>query len=112
MFLEAEANKAAGKYDNASIDFQIDFYKEEGLTPYSSAKLPITSGTRLSFPFFLVILISLRFKTRYSNFINTVECCLQMFPRDVLLLESIFQSPISLPVYGLTKWTALLQGTR
>lgn len=43
VFLEAEANKAAGKYDNASIDFQIDFYKKEGLTPYSSAKLPITS---------------------------------------------------------------------
>lgn len=45
MFLEAEANKAAAKYDNASIDFQIDFYKKEGLTPYTSAKLPIRSGT-------------------------------------------------------------------
>ncbi|XP_051135845.1 probable hexosyltransferase MUCI70 [Andrographis paniculata] len=43
VFVEAEANKAAGKYDNASIDFQIDFYKKEGLTPYSSKKLPITS---------------------------------------------------------------------
>ncbi|KAI4368163.1 hypothetical protein MLD38_016750 [Melastoma candidum] len=43
VFVEAEANKAAGKYDNASIDFQIDFYKKEGLTPYSEAKLPITS---------------------------------------------------------------------
>ncbi|KAL0310643.1 UNVERIFIED_CONTAM: hypothetical protein Sangu_2359000 [Sesamum angustifolium] len=43
VFVEAEANKAAGKYDNASIDFQIDFYKKEGLTPYSAAKLPITS---------------------------------------------------------------------
>ncbi|PKI79494.1 hypothetical protein CRG98_000125 [Punica granatum] len=43
-FTEAEANKAAGKYDNASIDFQIEFYKNEGLTPYSEAKLPITSG--------------------------------------------------------------------
>ncbi|KAL8460438.1 hypothetical protein ACS0TY_032104 [Phlomoides rotata] len=43
VFEEAEANKAAGKYDNASIDFQIEFYKKEGLTPYSSAKLPITS---------------------------------------------------------------------
>ncbi|KAH6795417.1 hypothetical protein C2S51_036403 [Perilla frutescens var. frutescens] len=42
-FVEAEANKAAGKYDNASIDFQIEFYKNEGLTPYSLAKLPITS---------------------------------------------------------------------
>ncbi|GLU23001.1 hypothetical protein SLE2022_390360 [Rubroshorea leprosula] len=43
LFVEAEANKAAGKYDNASIDFQVDFYKKEGLTPYSEAKLPITS---------------------------------------------------------------------
>ncbi|CAI9088662.1 OLC1v1023062C2 [Oldenlandia corymbosa var. corymbosa] len=43
VFVEAEANKAAGKYDNVSIDNQIDFYKREGLTPYSDAKLPITS---------------------------------------------------------------------
>ncbi|KAF2303330.1 hypothetical protein GH714_016779 [Hevea brasiliensis] len=43
VFVEAEANKAAGKYDNASIDFQIDFYKKEGLTSYSEAKLPIIS---------------------------------------------------------------------
>ncbi|XP_059659084.1 probable hexosyltransferase MUCI70 isoform X2 [Cornus florida] len=43
VFVEAEANKAAGKYDNASIDFQVDFYRREGLTPYSEAKLPITS---------------------------------------------------------------------
>ncbi|PWA73716.1 hypothetical protein CTI12_AA258650 [Artemisia annua] len=43
VFVEAEANKAAAKYANASIDFQIDFYKKEGLTPYSEAKLPITS---------------------------------------------------------------------
>ncbi|CAM8988495.1 unnamed protein product [Rhodiola kirilowii] len=43
VFEEAEANKAGGKYDNASIDYQIDFYKNEGLTPYSEAKLPITS---------------------------------------------------------------------
>jgi hypothetical protein len=42
--MEAEANKAAGKYENASIDFQVEFYKKEGLTPYSEAKLPITSG--------------------------------------------------------------------
>lgn len=46
--MEAEANKAAGKYDNASIDFQVDFYKNEGLTPYSVAKLPTTSGIILS----------------------------------------------------------------
>ncbi|KHG28984.1 Putative tRNA (Met) cytidine acetyltransferase [Gossypium arboreum] len=43
VFVEAEANKAAGKYDNSSIDEQVDFYKKEGLTPYSEAKLPITS---------------------------------------------------------------------
>ncbi|KAL8205490.1 hypothetical protein R6Q57_009041 [Mikania cordata] len=43
VFEEAEANKAAGKYDNASIDYQIDFYRKEGLTPYSEAKLPIIS---------------------------------------------------------------------
>lgn len=43
VFVEAEANKAAAKYDNASIDFQIDFYRKEGLTPYSEVKLPITS---------------------------------------------------------------------
>lgn len=43
VYEEAEANKAAGKYDNASINYQIEFYKKEGLTPYSSAKLPITS---------------------------------------------------------------------
>ncbi|GAB2240380.1 hypothetical protein Droror1_Dr00020898 [Drosera rotundifolia] len=43
VFVEAEANKAGAKYDNASIDFQIDFYRKEGLTPYSDAKLPILS---------------------------------------------------------------------
>ncbi|KAG6469450.1 hypothetical protein ZIOFF_074167 [Zingiber officinale] len=43
VFEEAEANKAAGKYDNASIDYQIEFYKKEGLIPYSLSKLPITS---------------------------------------------------------------------
>lgn len=43
VFVEAEANKAAGKYDNSSIDFQILFYKNEGLQPYSLDKLPITS---------------------------------------------------------------------
>ncbi|WJX26623.1 putative hexosyltransferase muci70 [Trifolium repens] len=43
VFVEAEANKAAAKYDNASIDFQIEFYKNEGLTPYTEAKLPLIS---------------------------------------------------------------------
>ncbi|GAU42841.1 hypothetical protein TSUD_387340 [Trifolium subterraneum] len=43
VFVEAEANKAAAKYDNASIDFQIAFYKNEGLTPYTEAKLPLIS---------------------------------------------------------------------
>lgn len=61
MFEEAEANKAAGKYDNSSIDEQINFYKQEGLTPYSEAKLPITSGTvmlyALLFSFFPLIYV-------------------------------------------------------
>lgn len=43
VFVEAEANKAAAKYDNASIDFQIEFYKKEGLTPYTEAKFPLIS---------------------------------------------------------------------
>ncbi|XP_020210837.1 uncharacterized protein LOC109795725 [Cajanus cajan] len=43
VFVEAEANKIAGKYDNSSIDFQIEFYKREGLTPYTEAKLPLIS---------------------------------------------------------------------
>ncbi|KAG8364938.1 hypothetical protein BUALT_Bualt18G0050700 [Buddleja alternifolia] len=43
VFEEAEANKAGGKYDNVSIDNQIEFYRKEGLTPYTTAKLPITS---------------------------------------------------------------------
>ncbi|KHN37241.1 hypothetical protein glysoja_048417 [Glycine soja] len=43
VFVEAKANKPARKYENASIDFQIDFYKNEGLTPYTEAKLPIIS---------------------------------------------------------------------
>ncbi|EPS68952.1 hypothetical protein M569_05814, partial [Genlisea aurea] len=43
VFEEAEANKAGGKYQNASIDHQIEFYMKEGLTPYTEAKLPITS---------------------------------------------------------------------
>lgn len=43
VFEEAEANKAAGKYDNDTIDRQIEFYRKEGLKPYSTAKLPITS---------------------------------------------------------------------
>jgi hypothetical protein len=43
VFQEAEANKVAAKYDNASIDAQIKFYSSEGLTPYGTAKLPITS---------------------------------------------------------------------
>ncbi|GAV67669.1 DUF616 domain-containing protein [Cephalotus follicularis] len=44
VFTEAEANKAAGKYDNSSIDFQIKFYYEnDGLTHYSEDKHPIIS---------------------------------------------------------------------
>ncbi|KAI4333664.1 hypothetical protein L6164_018444 [Bauhinia variegata] len=44
VFVEAEANKAAGKYENASIDSQIQFYQlYDGLTHYTRAKLPVTS---------------------------------------------------------------------
>ncbi|XP_039121680.1 uncharacterized protein LOC120258374 [Dioscorea cayenensis subsp. rotundata] len=43
VFEEAEANKAAGKYDNASIDYQLEFYRREGLTHYTEDKLPISS---------------------------------------------------------------------
>ncbi|XP_012573115.1 probable hexosyltransferase MUCI70 [Cicer arietinum] len=44
VFVEAEANKVAGKYENASIDHQVQFYQDhDGLTHYSRAKLPITS---------------------------------------------------------------------
>lgn len=59
VFEEAGANKAAGKYDNASIDFQIEFYKSEGLTPYSEAKLPITSGRSKIIFLFVFIQFSL-----------------------------------------------------
>ena len=58
MFEEAEANKAGGKYDNASIDYQIDFYSKEGLTPYSEAKLPITSGVFMSLVFWVTYALS------------------------------------------------------
>lgn len=51
MFVEAEANKAGGKYDNASIDFQVDFYRKEGLTPYTDSKLPISSGVLMALVF-------------------------------------------------------------
>lgn len=43
VFEEADRNKEAGKYDNASIDAQIEVYRKEGLTPYSEEKLPIMS---------------------------------------------------------------------
>ncbi|XP_038978265.1 uncharacterized protein LOC120108662 [Phoenix dactylifera] len=43
VFEEGKANKAAKKYDSASIDAQLEFYRREGLTHYSPDKLPITS---------------------------------------------------------------------
>ncbi|KAJ7524008.1 hypothetical protein O6H91_18G073000 [Diphasiastrum complanatum] len=43
VYVEAEANKAARKYDNASIDAQVEFYRKQGLAPYSSLKLSIVS---------------------------------------------------------------------
>lgn len=80
VFAEAEANKAAGKYDNASIDFQIEFYKNEGLTPYTEAKLPLTSGklnfvSQLDEMHLLLLLLLLHFSTLMAK--------LQMFLKDV-----------------------------
>lgn len=43
VFEEAEANKAAGKYDNASIDAQVDFYQKEGIGHYDTLKSPFRS---------------------------------------------------------------------
>lgn len=63
VFVEAEANKAGGKYDNASIDDQINFYRNEGLTPYSEAKLPITSGMSI------VIVIMMFIKGSFPPFL-------------------------------------------
>ncbi|GAB4839352.1 hypothetical protein Ancab_028879 [Ancistrocladus abbreviatus] len=34
-------------YFYKGIDFQIEFYKQDGLTPYSEVKLPFTSGKNL-----------------------------------------------------------------
>ena len=78
MFVEAEANKAGGKYDNASIDYQIDFYRNDGLTPYSEAKLPITSGAYVSLErksndflasYFLCILLYESYSSLFSSVI-------------------------------------------
>ena len=44
--MEAEANKAAGKYNNASIDAQMEVYRNDGMTPFSETKMPIISGER------------------------------------------------------------------
>ncbi|CAI7860582.1 unnamed protein product [Closterium sp. NIES-54] len=43
VFVEAEANKAAGKYRNASIDEQMEVYRSDGMTPFSEDKMPIIS---------------------------------------------------------------------
>lgn len=43
VFEEAQANKAAGKYDNASIDAQVNFYQKGGLKPYNKVKSPFPS---------------------------------------------------------------------
>ncbi|CAI5470577.1 unnamed protein product [Closterium sp. Yama58-4] len=43
VFVEAEANKAAGKYRNASIDEQMEAYRSDGMTPFSEDKMPIIS---------------------------------------------------------------------
>ncbi|MCO5554086.1 hypothetical protein L7F22_007612 [Adiantum nelumboides] len=43
VFEEAEANKAAGKYENASIDAQVDFYRREGMTHFDMSSSPFRS---------------------------------------------------------------------
>ncbi|KAH7315082.1 hypothetical protein KP509_21G033000 [Ceratopteris richardii] len=43
LFEEAEANKAAGKYDNASIDAQIEFYQREGIKHFNMSMSPFRS---------------------------------------------------------------------
>ncbi|KAI5069324.1 hypothetical protein GOP47_0015625 [Adiantum capillus-veneris] len=43
VFEEAEANKAAGKYDNSSIDAQVDFYRREGITHFDKLGSPFRS---------------------------------------------------------------------
>lgn len=70
VFVEAEANKAAAKYDNASIDFQVEFYKSEGLTPYSEAKLPITSGRSK----IILLFVFIRFYLFHLSFSFLVSC--------------------------------------
>jgi hypothetical protein len=79
VFVEAEANKAAAKYDNASIDFQIEFYKNEGLTPYTEAKLPLISGTRN----FFFLLEQDSPGSTLTVFLNLDSALLQMFLKDV-----------------------------
>lgn len=43
-FIEADANKAQGKYDNATIDAQVQLYREDGMLPFGPEKRPIESG--------------------------------------------------------------------
>eukprot|EP00243_Klebsormidium_subtile_P000527 TRINITY_DN1089_c0_g1_i5.p1 TRINITY_DN1089_c0_g1~~TRINITY_DN1089_c0_g1_i5.p1 ORF type:complete len:580 (+),score=141.45 TRINITY_DN1089_c0_g1_i5:33-1742(+) len=42
-FIEAEANKAQGKYDNETINAQVQHYREEGMIPFGPDKAPIES---------------------------------------------------------------------
>lgn len=78
VFVEAEANKAAAKYDNASIDFQIEFYKKEGLTPYTEAKLPLISGRWNFLP------VSIWHEMHLLDlFFSNLMVELQMFLKDV-----------------------------
>lgn len=75
VFEEAEANKAAGKYNNESIDYQINFYKREGLTRYSEAKLPITSGRSLSCFLFFSLFVSQNLPFPYPTSADVPEGC-------------------------------------
>lgn len=123
VFVEAEANKAAGKYENASIDRQVRFYQyHDGLTRYSRAKLPITSG-RNNFDIFTclhvqnesVICRDMCLCLRIILHHKSLKYCftadfLQMFLKVVLSLENTFQLQICLPACGSMKLIALLPG--
>ena len=83
VFVEAEANKNAGKFDNASIDYQIDFYRrEENLTAYNESKLPITSGR---FHAFMFAWITLKIFIHVHILFLQLYMFLQMFLKVVSL---------------------------
>lgn len=86
VFVEAEANKAAGKYENASIDNQIQFYRlYDGLTHYSRDKLPITSGRKFFYIFMPSYVFMLVPVLAYNWFLHlkNLKYCLWLSCADV-----------------------------